>query len=125
MTNVEKLISRMGWLPIDENTPRDRKIIVTGSTWSEPDIVEWEESTKIVDGVEDKSIGYWVGSDINYGVDEPELWANFPTGKEGEIMRVMVDALEEIADGSRNFDGDYTHCANEALAKAEELAGKV
>lgn len=51
---------------------------------------------------------------------EPTHLMPLPTGKEGEIVRVLVEALKYY---DNLHSGDNT--ALEALAKAEELAGEV
>lgn len=111
MTNIEKLIERMGWQPI-ESAPKDKRIIVHSPKYKEDFIVFWAINM-------DDGKGNWVicrGEKTTFIVRGASKWHHIPTGKGGEIIRVLWDELQY-----------YTNYASAraALSKAEELAGEV
>ena len=114
MTNIEKLIERMGKQPI-ESAPRDgTRILIDNPNWhrsDSPELSFWNGS-------------FWEAEFTAYSDEEIAYWQHTPTGKEGEVMRVLVEALRTI-ENWESVDGDHIACAHEALAKAEELAGEV
>jgi len=128
MTNIEKMIERMGWQPIDSAPLDGTRILIDNSAWSRkdsPEIAAWNIDTET-----------WYNEDgMSYPSDAIECWRHIPTGKEGEIVRVLVDALQTIQLYSipeplkpipANIANDLIvidATIKKALAKAEELAG--
>lgn len=123
MTNIEKLIERMGLRDI-EGAPRDGTRIIAKCESGKSQIVRWERCG---------FFHHWIMYTDNDGLfstmkdaipmkgeAEPTHFMPLPTGKEGEIVRVLLEALKYY---DNLHSGDNT--ALEALAKAEELAGEV
>ena len=77
---IEKAIQRVAddvapkWLPIDENTPRDRQILVYSPKYGEQFVVFW--GVNPVDGD-----GKWVlaiGKDVTFIVSDAKFWKPLP-----------------------------------------------
>ena len=105
MTNIEKLIERMGWQPIEVKPENDGDYLVFMPSRN----------------LDKYSVQNWKKQEFSFSNDYGIThWRHIPTGKEGEIVRVLLEALKYY---DNLHSGDNT--ALEALAKAEELAGEV
>jgi hypothetical protein len=106
----------MGWQSMD-SVPRDETEILL-KCW----INEAADVYSVCKGFWSEEYQDWFefDSSSNPLYNKPSFWMLIPTGKEGEIIQVLYDAVEFYESVSLG-----NSIAEEALAKAEELAGEV
>jgi hypothetical protein len=116
-SNLTKLAQSLEWQSI-KSAPKDGTVIL-GRNKSDP----YDKHGSTVCWYNGSYESHWVYEAETDPVEGLTHWMPLPTGNAGEVIRILAEALNAVAD---DYDDRFANGAltpRQALARAEQLAG--